>query len=166
MTEQPDAPLDDLDETILGQVRAAFAGVDPPPADLDDRVRFAIDLERVDFEVSRLYEDVVAGAGARAGERLRTVTFEADRLTVMLTVAEAGQDRLRLEGWLAPPGALRVTLRHGGDLGAAAGAAGGDRETVTDGTGRFVFEEVPPGLAQLVVHQPPGAPLVTSPIRL
>ena len=143
--------------------RSAFAVADPPPQDLDARSKFAIRLENVDFEVSRLYEDSLLGSGARAADRIRTITFEADRMTIMLTVVEAGDGSLRVEGWLAPPASLRVGLRvadpgdsHGRTIDAHA-----------DVHGRFAFDSVAPGLSQFTVHSGLDSPaLVTAPVRL
>lgn len=154
MTDPADELLDDLDDTILGQLRSAFAEADPPPTDLNERSKFAIRLENLEFEVSRLYEDTLQGTGARTADRIRTITFEADQLTIMVTVVDPGTGQLRLEGWLAPAAPLRVELRT------AANAAG----ATADQHGRFAFDEVPPGLTQLTVHTIP--PLVTSPVQL
>ena len=156
MTDPADELLDSLDDAILGQLRSAFAETDPPPADLDERAKFAIRLENLDFEVSRLYEDTLQGTGARTAERIRTLTFEADTLTIMLTVVDPGTGALRLEGWLAPAAPARIDLRTA--------TPAGPTETTADQHGRFAFDEVPPGLTQLTVHTTP--PLVTSPVQL
>lgn len=154
MTDPADELLDQLDDAILGQLREAFGATDPPPADLDERSKFAIRLENLDFEVSRLYEDTLQGAAARAAERIRTITFEAERLTIMLTVVDPGEGQLRLEGWLAPAAPLRVVLR----------TPGRTTEAAADQHGRFAFDQVSPGLTQLTVHTTPA--LVTAPVVL
>jgi hypothetical protein len=137
-------PLDDFDLAILDQLAAVHAVVDPPPADLDLRVRFALDLDNIEVEVARRTEDVLVGSGARAAERARTVTFEADSRTVMITIGERPDGLLRMDGWLAPAAALRVELRFADPVP--------DRTVVADQAGRFVFDEVTPGLVQLLVH--------------
>ncbi len=154
MTDPADELLDSLDDTILAEIRAAFTEADPPPPDLDERSKFAIRLTNLDFEVSRLYEDTLQSTGARTAEDIRTITFEADRLTIMLTVVDPGTGQLRLEGWLAPAAPLRVELR----------TAAPDQATEADAHGRFAFSEVSPGLTQLAVHTSPV--VVTSPVRL
>ncbi|NUT52734.1 MAG: hypothetical protein HOV94_36420 [Saccharothrix sp.] len=158
MTGPHDAaqPLDELDLAILDQVRAAQEAFDPPPADLDDRSRFTIRLADVDIEVARLYEDVLVGAGARAAEPVRTVTFEAEHTTIMLTVA-ARVGGLRVEGWLAPAEPLRVELRT---------PDRGSRHVLADDHGRFVFDEVTRGLVQLAVLRPTGTTVVTPSVSL
>jgi hypothetical protein len=147
MTDAADGRLDKLDAAILDQIRSAFALVDPPPPDLNDRVRFAIALEDVDIEVARLQEDQLVGSGARSGERTRTITFDAQSLTIMVSIIDLPEGLVRLDGWLAPPAARRVELR----LGASPGPAS-SRLVSADGHGRFVFADVGRGLAQLVVH--------------
>jgi hypothetical protein len=143
-----DEPLDALDERILAGIAGLYAATDPPPPDLDERVAFAIALENLDVEVSRLQEDLRSGAGARSGERARTVTFDAESLTIMVTVT-AAPDGIRVDGWLAPAGPLRVELRLAGEPSG--------RESVADAGGRFVFSRVRSGLAQLVVHPTGGS---------
>jgi hypothetical protein len=161
MSSDPgDLPLDELDEAILDQVRAVSDLVHPPPRDLDDRVLFAIGLETMDFEVSRLHEDIIAAAGDRAGDQSRAVTFEADSLTIMATISAAGDTHHRIEGWLAPPGPRQVDLR-------SAGHGGQTQRVVAEPSGRFVFERVPSGLAQFVVRaEPDGRTVVTSSLLL
>src|SRR4029453_6357195 len=88
MTDGQD--LDAIDEAILKQIRATYGRVDPPPADLDVRVQFGIALESVDIEVARLAEDLVVGSGARGSERTRTITFDSESVTIMISIIERG----------------------------------------------------------------------------
>ena len=157
MTDLADVPLDDEDQSILDRVEAIHRLLDPPPADLDARVRFAIALDRLDVEVARLGAQTLVGSGARGSERTRTITFEAESRSVMITIVERPDDRVRLDGWLAPAAALRVELRFPEPVPA--------RVVTTDESGRFVFDEVPHGLAQVLVHPPEGtaAPSVVTP---
>ena len=159
MTDPSDA-LDELDLSIVEQIAAVHGVLDPPPADLDARVRFALDLDRWEraggFEVARPAEEVLVGSGARASERTRTITFEADSRTVMITIVERADGLVRLDGWLAPAAPLRVELRFPEPVPA--------RTVQADEVGRFVFDEVVRGLAQLLVHPPDGAgPRVVTP---
>lgn len=157
MTIPADLPLDGDDEAILDRLAGIYALLDPPPADLDERVSFAIALEDADAEVARLGAWQMAGSGARGTERIRTVTFDADSLAVMITVALRADGLVRIDGWLAPATALRVELR----LLEPAPA----RVAIADTAGRFVFDGVPHGIAQLLVDAPADetAPRVVTP---
>ena len=146
MTSPADLPLDGDDQMILDRLAGIYALLDPPPADLDERVSFAIALDGLDAEVARLSEWQMAGSGARGTERIRTVTFDADSRAVMITVAHRADGLVRIDGWLAPAAALRVELR----LLEPAPA----RIVVADTAGRFAFDGVPHGIAQLLVHAP------------
>jgi hypothetical protein len=146
MTDDPGI-LDDLDADILARVARAHARLDPPPADLNERVRFAIALEDIDVEVSRLAAEELVGSGPRGVDRTRTVTFDSPSLTIMVSVADTGARGVRLDGWLAPAAPLRVELRVPG---------GSSRSVLADDVGRFVFDGVARGLAQLLVHPVPG----------
>jgi hypothetical protein len=143
--------MDDFDRDILARI----GRFDPPPPDLDERVLFALtldDLDAVAVEVARLSAEELTTSGARAGERTRTITFEADSRTVMITLVERPDNLLRIDGWLAPGEAARVELRFPEPAPV--------RTVTADPTGRFVFDEVPHGLAQLLVH---GTPSVVTP---
>lgn len=157
MTDSSDFPLDHDDQAILDQLAVVHAVLDPPPADLDERVLFAIALDDVDVEVARLSDDLLVGSGARSTERTRTITFDADSRSVMIAIVERPDGLVRLDGWLAPAAALQVELR----LPEPAPS----RTMTSDEAGRFVFDGIPHGLAQLLVH-PPGddtAPRVVTP---
>jgi hypothetical protein len=151
-----DRPLDDTDQAILNELAVLLARFDPPPADLDDRVRFAIALGGVESEVARLRDEQLVGA-ARGSERTRTMTFDADSRTVMIAVVDQPDGRVRVDGWLAPSVALRVELRFPEPTPS--------RVVTSDEAGRFVFDGVPHGLAQVLVHPPEGedAPRVITP---
>jgi hypothetical protein len=147
MTNPAGPGWDDLDQSILDRLEAVHQLLDPPPPELAERVRFALSLDAMTAEVARLRADVLIGSGARGSERTRTITFEAESRTVMITIVDRPGGLVRLDGWLAPATPLRVELR----LPEPARS-----QVVTcDETGRFVFDRVPRGLAQLLVY-PPG----------
>jgi hypothetical protein len=147
-----DEPMDDLDELILSGVNELWGSVDPMPADLIDQVLFAIDLDSVDIEVLRLAElEVVA---ARGEELSRLITFDGDRLTIMVRVSPNQDGTTRIDGWLTPAASHAIELRT---------VAGGSLAEVSDAAGRFVFGAVPAGLAQFVVHPTGSEHTVTTP---
>jgi hypothetical protein len=139
---------DDVDRAILGQLRDTYVLSDPPPAELDERVRFAIALENIDVEVARLQEDLLIGSGARGEDRTRTITFDCDSLTIMITIVDIGDDHVRLDGWLAPAARRRVELR----VAEPPMDGGSSRAVITEDTGRFVFDDVGHGLVQFLVR--------------
>jgi hypothetical protein len=152
------------DRGLWRRLRDMWAAVDPVPEDLADRVLFRLHLEDIEFELMCLAEPL-APSGARGGvapETTTTLTFTAESLTVMVTVSEAGPDRRRIDGWIAPGAALRVELR----------TAEGIHETHADDDGRFAFAELSAGLTQIMIHPTPGAthllyrPVATPPVQL
>jgi len=150
---------DDLDAEILAGLRGLHARLDPPPPAMAEQMLLAMALANLDAELAAVSGERLAGSGARAAEQTRTITFDAVSLTVMVAVVERTDDRVRLDGWLAPAAALRVELR----MPQADGRA--SLETSADETGRFVFRAVARGLVWLVVHRD-GSTVVTPTFAL
>lgn len=157
------------DRPLLDDLRTMWRTCDPEPADLCERILFALSLEDAEFELLTLQEPVgLAGARsakhaeARGTETARSVTFGSESLTVMITLSVQEPYQHRIDGWIVPSAALRVELR----------TSRGPKETVADPTGRFSIEDVPGGLIQLVVHPTEGAvvslarPVVTPALQL
>jgi hypothetical protein len=162
MTEPTDERLDEVDGQILDQVKRLYEVHDPPPPDLEERVRFAISLERADVEIARLNTELFIGSGARVGESSHTSTYDAESRTIMITLGETPDGRVRVDGWLAPAAALRVELRM---AGAGRDEPASSNMVMSDDAGRFVFDRVRHGVAQLLVHPPEeaGSPTVVTP---
>jgi hypothetical protein len=138
VTETSGVWPDETDEMILAQVREVHEELDAPPADLTDRVLFTIAVAGLDAEIARRQDEQLVGSGARGTERTRTISFDADSLTIMVTAADMPDGRVRIDGW-----------QH---------ADASESPTVTaDDAGRFVFPAVGHGLAQFVVHRRLGA---------
>ena len=142
----PDAgPMDRADLRILSDLLAIYDTVDPMPEMLPDLVIFGLDTQSLDAEFARLVESelsVSGASGTRSVEHARRVTFASDSLTVMVVVNPQRDGSVRLDGWAAPGGRLHAELRVGD-------------HTLTaecDESGRFVFDAVPAGPAQLVLH--------------
>jgi len=144
-----DEPMDALDVAVLGELRSAYAQADPVPADLVDRVRFALALENIDVEILRLREELDLVTGVRGEEQCRTITFDSERLTIMIRLSTSGDDGVRIDGWLAPPRVHAVEVR----------TVSGALTSPVDDDGRFVVEPVPRGMAQIVVNLPGEAGL-------
>lgn len=139
------APMDRADLRILTDLLAIYDTVDPMPEMLPDLVLFGLDAHNLDAEFARLVESelsVSGASGTRSVEHARRVTFASDSLTVMVVVNPQRDGSIRLDGWAAPGGRLHAELRVG-------------ESTLTaecDESGRFVFDSVPAGPAQLVLH--------------
>lgn len=149
-------PLDELDEAHLARVRDLYAEADPVPGDLVGRVLFSVALDEMYDEVARLTRvplEAFAVRGPDVSMQTETLTFAASALTVMVTVDRGAAGELRLGGWLVPPAGYRVHLRvQGGD----------EHETRADEEGRFGFEGLTAGLAQLSFHPVPVEPGLAS----
>lgn len=138
-------PMDGYDAQLLSGIRAVYDAVDPVPGGLVERLQFALALDEMFAEVAmmtRVADDALAvRSDPVTGRRTETVTFSTDGLTAMVTLSR--QDgRVRVDGWIAPPAAVRVRLRMQEVT----------RETDADEAGRFVVDDLPEGFAQLSFH--------------
>lgn len=149
--------LDELDGEILARLAGLHDRLDGPPDDFDERIVFAVAAAGLGAELARLEEQDLAAARTN-DESARTMSFEASSLTILLTVTDVVEDRVRIDGWLAPGAAHAVLLRSG------EGAA--DRSAFADDTGRFVLDRVRRGLTQLVVSAEGGLSVVTPTFEL
>jgi hypothetical protein len=147
MTHSADDPQDDPDLGLLDDIRDLYQAADPMPADLPERIRFALALRGLEIETARLAaaEDQPALA-ARGTEQSRTITFDSDSLTIMIRIDADRDGTVRVDGWLAPPQRREVEMK----------TTAGSLRVTSDERGRFVLTRVPHGTAQLVVR-PAGA---------
>ena len=147
------APLDDDDVALLARLGAVWQEHDPVPPGLVDRLEFALTLDALETEVATFLQVDLVGSGTRAGdtEAVRTVTFTSETLDTMVTLTDAPDGTVRVDGWVAPGAAMVVELL----LDAAR------LEVRSDDDGRFVLEAVPKGLARFALH--PGGRTVLSP---
>lgn len=129
------------DERLLAELSAALERVDPMPAGMTDRIRFALDLDDLEFEVAEwVREDRLAGVRGSAAPD--TITFTVEDLTVMVSVVPANGGN-RFDGWLVPGGAHTIEVRVEGHE---------PMTTTADEGGRFALPDVPRGITQIVVH--------------
>jgi hypothetical protein len=128
------------DHALLAELNRFVDELDPPPADLVERVQFALALESLDVEVARWERDD-ALAGVRGGDQ-GTITFTVSDLTVMINLTKVGAHH-RIDGWLVPAGEYGVEVRV---------AEHGSSTTTADEGGRFVLDDIPCGTTQIVVH--------------
>lgn len=150
MTES--GPMDQRDVELLGQVRALFGRLDPVPAGLTERVKFALTVQALHAEVAELVALAPALVrGPTQAETVPAVSFRTDSLSIMLTVTASGPGPARIDGWLTC-GAATVEVT---------GSDGVVREGSADEGGRFVVDDVPRGTARLLVHQVDARPVIT-----
>jgi hypothetical protein len=151
--------IDAVDERTLQRMRDLYETLDPVPAGLVDRVQFGITLEALHAEIAELQRsDELVGVRGEEATATQTITFTSVALTAMVTIGIQSADRVRLDGWVAPGDGVSVELRIGTDV----------LRTVCDADGRFVFAEVPRGLAQFVlrVPDPDKLPVITPSVEL
>jgi hypothetical protein len=141
-------PLDPSDFALLNSLRAHYDESDPVPDGLVERIQFELTLDALHSEVATLMQMDTVGADVRSTptEAVRTVTFTSESLTTMVTLTPQPDDTVRVDGWAEPGPGIRVELM----------LPDGPRETYADEDGRFVFEDVPSGLAKFVMHVPRG----------
>lgn len=153
-------PMDADDERALALVRDHLSVVDPVPADLSGRVKFAMTVASLEAEVAHLINEGSMAGTVRTTEydRATTVTFESDGLSIMVTLEEADRGTTTVRGWVTSPGA-EVELRE----------RSRSAMTTADDGGRFVFEGVERGTVHLVIrhHDEPGTrPVITPGIEI
>src|SRR5690348_15815595 len=89
-------PLDDVDARILSQIGRLYDALDPVPADLVDRLQFAITLDALHVEIAKLQlasSGELAMRGAEQVNAVKTLTFSSESVTTMVTISADGPDR-------------------------------------------------------------------------
>lgn len=151
-----DTPLDSLDATILAEVRDLWGRLDPVPAGLAERTRFALTMHALEAELAELTRP--EAALTRLDEDVATaesVTFTSSRASLLVTVTVLDRDTARLDGWVTVAGA--VVRVH---------TDGGEQVVTADDAGRFTFDEVRRGPVRFAVwpEGPQQRPVVTPPV--
>jgi hypothetical protein len=151
-------PMDRYDLELLTDLVDIYDKLDPMPEMLPDVILFALGASDLDAEMARLVESergLVGTRGSAQVEHARRVTFSSEHLTVMVAVEPQSGDSVRLDGWAAPGGCMRVELRSGEAL----------LRTECDDSGRFVLDGVPLGPAQITLYPTDASdPAVTVPV--
>lgn len=149
--------LDAADLSLLEELRETVDRVDPCPAGLGERVKFALTVQSLHAQVAELTrgEDALTRGVDDEPDRTATMTFSTDSVSIMVTVTEEDPDLTRIDGWLTCERAEVELVRPGGTE---------QRVSVSDG--RFVLTGVPAGAARLVVHPEDARPVVTPTFSL
>lgn len=150
--------LDEVDDAILEQVRTVHDLLDPLPADLVERVKFAMSVAALEAEVAQIVTGAsLATVRGTDYDRADTVTFASDGLSVMVNIEHGPSTKVDIVGWVSE-GGVEVELRERGRT----------RTTVADDEGRFTFTGVERGLVNFVLRRtsPDAAPIITPAIEL
>ncbi|RKT54832.1 hypothetical protein [Saccharothrix australiensis] len=153
--DDPDGPLgklDDLDGRVLREVRWLWESLDPAPADLVDRIRFAVELEDSEVEVVRVIEHREV-AGVRGDVHSRMITFAGGTVDFMVNVQARGDGTYRVDGWLSPPAPHEVEVR----------TPAGPLRTSANEDGRFALGRIPSGFVQFVIRPRGRTSAVSTP---
>ncbi|MFK0239365.1 MULTISPECIES: hypothetical protein [unclassified Microbacterium] len=131
MTEHEDAQM-------FARLRTLWGEVDPMPAGLIDRMVAAVAADGLNREYALL--TLVEGQlGAVRGEAdALTLQFSDGSTSILLHVTTTASGRRRVDGWV-DTAAAEIVLTQGEKT----------RSTSPEATGRFVFDEVPPGLTRV-----------------
>lgn len=161
-------PIDRTDRGLLAEVADMFDRIDPVPGDLVPRIEYELTLASLFDDVARLQRSNLelrstAASGARStAERIRTITFSGDDVSLMLTLSDVSTTEIRVDGWVAPGTGWSVSVnlpQHPQQ----------SRTTDTDGHGRFAFPSLPAALAQFTLSRPDAQSdhtVTTPPIEL
>ncbi|KJL25207.1 hypothetical protein RN51_00654 [Microbacterium oxydans] len=131
MTEHEDAQM-------FARLRSLWSDVDPVPAGLIDRMVAAVAADGLNREYALL--TLVEGQlGAVRGEAdALTLQFSDGSTSILLHVTTTASGRRRVDGWV-DTAAAEIVLTQGEKT----------RSTTPEETGRFVFDDVPPGLTRV-----------------
>lgn len=129
---------DEDDARLFARLRSLWGAVDPVPAGLIDRMVAAVAADGLNREYALL--TLVEGPlGAIRGETdALTLQFSDGGTSVLLHVTTTASGRRRVDGWV-DTAAAEIVLRQGER----------ERRTTPAETGRFVFDEVPPGMSRV-----------------
>lgn len=146
-----DAPIDDVDERILGRLATLYAAVDPVPSDLVERIDFTIAVAELEADIAELTRGELVGV---RGEETDSVTFTSGSLSLMVTTVTSAH-QARIDGWVTDPGA---------DVDVV--AEGVTRSVTADDSGRFSVDGVPRGHVHFVVRRDGYRPVITPSVEI
>ena len=121
---------------------------DPMPDDLVEKVLVAIETEDLDteYELLHLMERTRELSGARGNGEALTIAFSGGSFSLLLRVSEIGTDHCRVDGWVTPAQAMRVTVTQHDTT----------QEAEVDSRGRFEIARMPTGLTRFFLRSQDG----------
>lgn len=159
-------PLDHHDEQILAEIREITSRVDPVPAALTERVKYAMTVRMLEAEVAELTQMPMAAVRSEVGEKVDSISFSGSRLSLMVSLT-VESDGVRVDCWVTHGGALVEVHVNGDRAGGTPSEA--ERGQVCDEHGRCVFRGLPPGPAHFIVWPDKdklAQPIITPTITL
>lgn len=129
---------DHEDAQLFSQLRSVWREADPVPAGLIDRMVAAVAAAGLSQEYALL--TLVEGelSAVRGEADALTLQFSDGTTSILLHVTGTAAGRRRVDGWVDTAAATLVLTQ--GER---------SRSTTPEVTGRFVFDEVPPGLTRV-----------------
>jgi hypothetical protein len=114
---------------------------DPVPADLVEKVLIAIATEDLDAEYEMLHfvERSRELAGARGPGESITITFSGGPVSLLLRVSPLGNRECRVDGWVTPARAMKLSVSQKTKTW----------DALVDAFGRFELPKLPTGLTRL-----------------
>ncbi len=121
---------------------------DPMPEDLVEKVLVAIETEDLDmeYEMLHLIERTRELSGARGDGEALTIAFSGGSFSLLLRVSEIGTSYCRVDGWVTPAQAMRVTVSQHETT----------HEAEVDARGRFEIARMPTGLTRFFLRSNDG----------
>lgn len=126
------------DAALFARLRTLWREVDPVPATLIDRMVAAVAADSLNREYALLTLVDAELAAVRGDADALTLQFSDGSTSILLHVTTTASGRRRVDGWV-DTAAAEIVLTQGERSASTAPAD----------TGRFVFDEVPPGLTRV-----------------
>ncbi len=117
---------------------------DPMPEGLVEKVLVTLATEDLDteYELLHLVERSRELQGARGQGEAFTIAFSGGAFSLLLRVSELGKKHCRVDGWVTPAQAMRVTITQDET----------SQEAVVDSRGRFEIPRLHTGLTRFFLR--------------
>lgn len=141
------------DAALFERLRGVWSAADPVPDDLADRMIAAVATAGLEEEYA-LLTLVDHAAAVRGDAEALTLQFSDGSTSILLHVTDGAGNLRRVDGWIDAD-AADLTLTVDEHV----------RTTNPDPNGRFIFDDVPSGLARvtLILRSPDGDRTLTTP---
>ncbi|WP_370326334.1 hypothetical protein [Euzebya sp.] len=154
-----DETIDATDLVILDALREVHSHLDPAPAGLEERLKFALTVHGLHAEVAELTRTPLSVARADEVTHTESITFASGTVSLMVSFSDQTADSVTVDGWVTRGGA-EVELQIGNGIHAAR----------ADVHGRFTLRDVPRGRGSFVIWPDPDTdgsrPVVTPAVDL